>query len=188
MPRVPRGLGNLMKWSREVNQCLQQLRDRVVVTRGGGGGGVGGVTGPCAFGEINTNTEDPPVTSIRGGIIHCGDQNWNMDPQTVNLATPGTWLVSIAVSCISNRDDDDEILLPGIETGTRPTGSWTNTAWTTGTDYPDNTAPTLPTGAGTIILPIGKLTIADGVATLAPSGCGNFRIGQCAGALTYARE
>lgn len=33
LPRLPRGVGNLLKWSREVNQCLQQLRDRVVVTK-----------------------------------------------------------------------------------------------------------------------------------------------------------
>jgi hypothetical protein len=86
-----------------------------------------------------------------------------------------------------NRDDDGELLLPGVKTGTKPTGDWTQTAWTTGTDYPDNTEPVASTGNGTVILPIGKLTIADGAAMLEAAGCGNFTITHCAGTLGYSR-
>lgn len=141
----------------------------------------------CHFGEIIAIEHATYDVGIRGGIIHCGDQTWNISPQGINLAASGTWLVSIAVEAEVNRDDDEEILLPGIKTGTRPTGDWTKTAWTEGTDYPDGTAPVVATGLGTIILPIGKLIIDDGVATLEPAGCGHFTIGHCSGTLTYYR-
>lgn len=142
----------------------------------------------CPFGKIVTTTEgETTTTAILGGIIHCGDQNWSMDNQELNLAASGTWLVSISVSLEVNRDDDGEILLPGVKTGTKPTGDWTKTVWTTGADYPDNTAPSASTGNGTVVLPIGKLTIADGAATLEPAGCGNFTITHCAGTLGYSR-
>ena len=143
----------------------------------------------CIFGEIiDTPGSDPVTKSIRGGIIHCGDQNWNIDPQLLSLASDGVWLVSISVTCEVNRDDDNQLLLPGVKTGTEPTGDWTNTVWTTGTDYPDNTNPVVVTGNGVIKLPIGKLTIADGVATISPAGCGNFTITHCAGSLGYTRS
>lgn len=151
-------------------------------------GGSGGASSACPFGKIVTTTEgETTTTAILGGIIHCGDQNWSMDNQELNLAASGTWLVSISVSLEVNRDDDGEILLPGVKTGTKPTGDWTKTVWTTGADYPDNTAPSASTGNGTVVLPIGKLTIADGAAKLEPAGCGNFTITHCAGTLGYSR-
>lgn len=142
----------------------------------------------CPFGEVVTTPDSDPATkSISGGIIFCGDQTWNLDPQLLNLTAAGVWLVSIEVSCEVNRDDDGEILLPGVKTGTRPTGDWTKTAWTTGTDYPDNTPPDASTGNGTINIPLGKLTIADGAATFEKAGCGNITIEHCAGTLSHTR-
>lgn len=153
------------------------------------------ITGPtessasCPFGEIIPVDDETSYTKgIRGGIIHCGDQNWNIDYQGLTLAADRTtWLVSISVSCEVNRDDDGDLLLPGVKTGTRPSGDWTKTAWTVGKDYPDNTDPVASTGKGTVILPIGKLTIANGVATLEAAGCGHFTITHCAGSLGYTR-
>ena len=142
----------------------------------------------CAFGQIITIPDtDPPEKGIRGGLVHCGDQNWNFDPQSLNLEADGAWLVYLDVDLEVNRDDDGEILMPGVKTGTKPTGDWSKTTWTEGANYPDNTAPVASTGNGTIILPLGKLTIADGVATFEPTGCGNFTIGHCAGTLSYSR-
>lgn len=152
----------------------------------------GGVVVSCPFGELTTRTEGEgeaaeTITSIRGGIIYCGNQTWNMDAQDLDMAADGVWLVWITIAVEVNRDDDDEIILPGIETGTRPTGDWDKTAWTTGTDYPANDSPVASTGIGTIRVPIGKLTIADGVATLERAGCGHITIAQCAGTLSHAR-
>jgi hypothetical protein len=162
-----------------------------------GGGGGGSAVADCPFGEIIPIPDsDPPAEGIRGGLIHCGDQNWNMDPDEIDLTVAGTWLVSIEVSCEVNRDDDGEILLPAVKTGTRPTGAWTRTVWVEGEDYPENQNPEALDGLGVVILPIGKLkvTVPDGsppgtvgVATLEPSGCGHFVVTHCAGTLGYTR-
>ena len=143
---------------------------------------------PCPFGEIITwNVGTIGKTGIRGGIVHCGDQNWNFDPQEVNPQADGVWLVSIGFEVEVNRDDDGELLLPGVKTGTKPTGNWTKTAWSAGTDYPENTAPDVSTGQGNLVLPIGKLTVSSGSVRLEPAGCGSFTINHCAGTLTYTR-
>jgi hypothetical protein len=52
------------------------------------------------------------------------------------------------------------------------------------TQYPANTRPLLTTGVGKIIIPIGKLTILDGAATLESVRCGNITINHCGGTLT----
>jgi hypothetical protein len=150
----------------------------------------GGSISLCNFGKIITipaEGETPAGKAIRGGIIHVGDQTLNIEPQELNLASSGVWLVSIEIDCEANRDDDDEVLLPGIVTGSFAGGDWTKTAFTGSEDYPSNTAPELPSGEGVIHLPIGKLTIADGVAKLEPVGCGNFTVTHCAGTLGYSR-
>ena len=184
--RVTSGQPVSAAWANSIREAIYRLASRKYVSRKGGAGG--GVSSACHFGEIITVPDsDPEEKAIRGGIIHCGDQNWNIDYQGLNLAAAGAWLVSLSVDCEVNRDDDGELLLPGVKTGTKPTGDWTKTAWTTGTDYPDNTEPVASTGNGTVILPIGKLTIADGAATLEAAGCGNFTITHCAGTIGYTR-
>lgn len=141
----------------------------------------------CPLGQIVSWVESGVTkTGIRGGFISCGDQNWNMDPHAVNLSVSGTWLVYFEVSVTVNTDDDHELLLPGVKTGTKPT-TWSTRSWTTGTDYPANTTPTPADGHGKVILPIGKLTVADGAATIDPAGCGSFFITHCAGTLSFTR-
>lgn len=142
----------------------------------------------CYFGEIiDIPDTDPVEKGIRGGIVYCGDQNWNFDPQEVNLAVNGKWLVYLEIDVEVNRDDDEEIILPGIKTGTKPTGDWDTLTWSSGVDYPDNTNPDVTTGEGTIIVPLGKLTVQDGVATFDRAGCGNITITQCGGVLSHER-
>ncbi len=160
----------------------------VSVTYGGGNSSPSG----CNFGGIVRFTETvgevvEPRAAIKGGIIHCGDQNWNMDDQLINLASDGVVLVYIEVEVEVNRDDDEAFLLPGVKTGTRPIGNWDLLTWDEDTDYPVNTSPIVTTGLGTIILPIGKLTVEDGEATMEPVGCGHFTITHCAGTLGYTR-
>jgi hypothetical protein len=159
----------------------------LAIVRLGAGGAQGPVT--CPFGEvISYEVEDEVKTGIRGGLIHCGDQTWNMEPDEIDLTEEGVWLVSIEVTCEVNRDDDGEILLPGVKTGTKPTGEWTRTEWDEDADYPAGDAPVAATGLGKVILPIGKLRVTgEGQARLDAVGCGHFLIVHCAGTLGYAR-
>jgi len=153
-----------------------------------GKGGKTSSSSSCTFGEIYTNNEDPPVTAIRGGLIICGDKNFNVPDQPLTLGTAGTWLVEISLSGVTaTTDDDDEIFLPGCTTATG-TPDWNNIAYTGTENYTDTDNPTSPTApTGTIVVGIGTLDIADGVATLAPTGCGTIRVDQCAGLLTHSR-
>lgn len=141
----------------------------------------------CPFGELVSMPEGSDYPrGIRGGVIYCGDQNFNVNPQGINEAVEGVFLVYIELTCEANRDDDGEIILPGILTST-DTPSWEQITWTEETDYPSNTNPAVSDGLGTIIIPIGKLTIAGGSASLEPVDCGNITVGQCAGVLSHSR-
>jgi len=144
--------------------------------------------GPCMFGEtFIIEGETTFVQFITGGAIICGTNTWQMDDYEVDTATDGRWLVSFEVDAVVNRDDDESVLLPGVESGTKPL-DWTLTAYTGTEDYPAGTAPVIPTGVGAITLPVGLLTITDGFIELTPTGCGPFRIEHCGGTLSYARE
>jgi len=147
----------------------------------------------CLFGEIITWTEGEgeeavTKTGIRGGVIYCGDKNFSVPDKEINLETSGVWLIQVSLVCEANRDDDNSLILPGIKTSSASTATMTAKAWTSGTNYDSNTNPTASTGIGTIKLPVGKLTIANGVAKLAATGCGGFHVDQCAGTLSYHRE
>jgi hypothetical protein len=156
--------------------------------RGGGGGG--GSSALCPFGELITRVEgdDPPVTitSIRGGVFYAGDQNFSVAAYDLTLGTPGDWLVQIQLTGIEpNMDDDEEILLPGIATATG-TPTWQLVDNSTPTNYGDTVPPTVTTD-GTLIVPIGRLIIADGAATFDPTACGNITAAHCAGTLSHIR-
>jgi hypothetical protein len=129
---------------------------------------------------------------IRGGIVYCGDKNFNVEPKGIDLETDGVWLVSLQLACESNRSDDNEIFLPGIATSseTDPATFWDLKAWSAGppaTQYDDNTNPEVIDGIGTVVIPLGKLTVADGAATFENTDCGHIRVGQCAGILSHER-
>ena len=184
---------NFMRASRITSVVGGQVRETpngtVLIFKPGPGGG--GSSGPatCPFGELSTNTEDPPVTSIRGGLLVCGDKNYAVPNQNLVLGTPGQWLVEISVAGVTAATDDDgEIFLPGVITATATDPVWANNAYTGTESYTDTTNPTSPAApTGTIIIPIGLLTIADGAATFVPTGCGTIRVGQCAGILSHTR-
>lgn len=184
VPRLPKTVGSIIPWCKDVSRALQQLRDRSFVVYGAAKARSNG----CAFGDIvSIPGSEPAARGISGGIIYCAGNNWNMDSQEFSAASDGAWLVSIPVEVVANMDDDNEILLPGLSSGTRPTGDWTLTAWTSGTDYPPNVNPTIPDGDGTIKIPIGKLTITDGSAKFEAAACGNININHCNGTLSHTR-
>jgi hypothetical protein len=97
-------------------KALDQIRNLVYESRGGKATS-GGSAAPCPFGElIAINDESEFTQGIRGGIVYCGDKNFNVPYQGINLAASGVWLVFLEIGCESNRDDDNEIILPGIKT------------------------------------------------------------------------
>jgi hypothetical protein len=152
-------------------------------------GGGGSASSACPFGRITTyKVGSADKTGILGGIIYCGDKTFEVPNQEINLATAGDSLVWIELTCESNRDDDSEIFLPGIKTGEAPASEWERVTWSDTASYPDGESPTVTSGTGKIILPIGRLTIASGAATLQAAGCGHFRIQQCGGTLSFSRE
>lgn len=146
----------------------------------------GGGSAACPFGEIVTWAEGVPAvekTGIAGGIVIAGTTTWNFDRHEINLESDGEWLIFLLAPVEVNRDDDGEILLPGVKQGgTKP--AWSATA---SADYPEGTAPSAASGTGEIVLPVGKLVVTDGKATLTPTGCGGFTITHCAGTLFYTR-
>ena len=164
-----------------------------VIPVGGRNGGGGGGSSSCTFGEITTWTEgEDTLKGIRGGLISCGDKNFNVANHEVNPATDGDWLVYLEIECESNRDDDDELILSGIKTSseTDPDSFWQTVPYDPGppvTQYPDNTNPTVATGIGTIIIPLGRLVVDDGIMSFTYAGCGNVTIGQCGGTLSHSR-
>ena len=192
LPRQPRPKLSLLPWCKEVNRALQQLRDRVFeVNRGGGGGGGSSASGVCAFGEIiDIPDTDPAEKGIRGGVIHCGDKNFNVPPYEINLAADSDELIYLELDCEVNRDDDNSILLPGIKTSSEssPGTFWQSDTYSSGpppTQYPDNDNPGVSTGIGTIIIPVGRLIVDDGVATLQSARCGNVTVEHCSGSLSH---
>jgi len=185
---------NQVSLGQKSNQIQPGVGYRVSQTPGGttvsvikrrGGGGSAGI---CPFGELITNAEDPPITSIRGGLMVCGDQNFNVADYPIDLETPGRWLVEISLSDIElGTDDDGEIFVGNVITSTS-TPAWNLIPYTGSENYTDTTNPVDPaTPTGTIIIGLGVLTIEDGAATFVATGCGTIRVGACEGILSHTR-
>jgi len=178
--RVTRGQAVSADWANSIREAIARLANRKHPQKKGGSSG--GTATDCIFGQIVPVPDtDPQEYAMRGGIIHCGVNNWNIADETIDTSSDLDTLIWIAVSCTVNTDDDGELLLPGIDTGTEPT------VWSSGASYPANTPPTVAAPTATVILPIGRLIVADGVASLTASGCGNFTITHCAGTVGYSR-
>lgn len=166
---------------------VSQDRFGTIVSAGRKTGGGGISASDCPFGEIIAVDSGGFTQGIRGGVIYCGDKNFNVPFRGINLASAGTWLIEISLSGIDPAtDDDDEIFLSGVVTASG-TPTWAAATYTGSENYTNNTNPATPPGTGAVIIPIGILTVADGAATLAPVGCGNVTVGQCAGILSLAR-
>lgn len=141
----------------------------------------GGNVSDCPFGETILVEN---VISIRGGLAYVGNKNFTVPPYDVNITSDRVVKIYLAITLTVNKDDDDQLLLPGVRTST-----WTpimleiaNTS-----PYPDSTSPTLPTGEGTMIVPLGVLTVLDESATFVPTDCCDIRVSHCAGTLSHSR-
>lgn len=169
------------QWANDVVRDLRRLK---------GGKGVklnflgGGDDAGCPFGTFALSGTK---YYIQGGVVYCGDKNINVtnNDLIITSTTPRTKLVYFEIPLTVNMDDDSKILLPGVDT----------TSWTAaleevdvGTGYPANTQPTLPSGNGTMIVPLGTLTVpSSGSWTFLPVSCGNITIDHCAGVLYLTR-
>ena len=154
--------------------------------------GGAGAARTCPFGEIIDVDAGGFTKAIRGGVAYVGDKNFSVPHRGINLASSGVWLIELRIGNESNRDDDGEIILPAILTSaeTDPSTFWEAVSWSAGppeTQYSDNTNPTATDGLGEIVIPIGKLTVADGVASFEPVACGNITVDQCGGVLSHTR-
>ena len=145
----------------------------------------------CPFGNLITLPAVAPATvgvqAIRGGVILCGDKNFNVPDGEINVGADGPKVIYITIPCEANMDDDSELILSGIKTSSA--ASLTGADWTVADSYPDNTNPTVASaGIGTFIFPIGSITITSGAASnFVPTGCGTCNISQCAGTLSHTR-
>jgi hypothetical protein len=151
---------------------------------------------PCYLGEIYTYTEDSgsdsgdSKTGIRGGNIKAGDKNWNLndEPLEIDLTINRSYPVWISIALTVNTDAANIATLSGVKTSEKP-------VWGQGTsssdDYPVTACPAaFPVGGvatGVLIVPIGQLTVAGGVATLAAAGCGDITATHCPGTLDHYR-
>lgn len=160
----------------------------------GSGSGQQAASAPCYFGEIITYSEtegsgsaETQKTGIRGGYLEAGKKIWNVPNREINLEADGEFMIYIKVRVTANMDTAHSVTLSGLDTSEEPT--WEHVGGSD--DYPDKTIPKIfPTtepGKGIAIIPIGKLTIANGAASLLPTGCGNLVVDHCPGVLTHHR-
>lgn len=161
-----------------------------------GGGGGGSATGPCNFGEIYRYSEGSGSSSadlktgIRGGNVKVGAKTWDMndEPFEIDLTVDCEYPVWLRILVTVNINSTGIATLSGIATSEKPT-------WQHGTsssdDYEDTVTPApFPTGggaSGVLIVPIGHLTVAAGIATLARAGCGDITGTYCPGNLDHYR-
>lgn len=139
----------------------------------------------CSFGYVYQDDEGDWY--LQGGYVYCGDKNFYVTDHLLNTTSNSSFLISIKLGGITaNTDDDDAIILPGVKTSTS-SPAWHSKSYTTGTNFDDNTNFTSPTSIGEIVVPIGKLVVADNTPSLDWSSCGNITVSQCAGILSFTR-
>lgn len=169
-----------------------------MVSLGFGGGG-SSATGPCYFGEVVTWDEDgsgsgsgDAVTGIRGGPIEAGEDQWWEPHHEVSLTTPREKLLWMELPVTVNKTVGGEATLSGVKSGPKEGLTWHEGDVSGG--YPDKDVPemfaegeTTIDGTGKIVLPVGRITVAGGVLTLEPTGCGGFLVTHCPGVLSHDR-
>lgn len=131
----------------------------------------------CPFGVISAGP-GANQASISGGSVTAGPDLHDVQPHAISTATDGNSLVWLSVSVVANVQDG--LVMPGLNSSSAPT-------WGEGASYPPQTIPTALSPSGIAIVPIGSVTIAGGVATLAPTGCGSLIVNHCPGSLSASR-
>lgn len=172
---VQRGELPTAEWANSVVSSIQR-RNRVkkrTMRYGAGGGEI------CIFGEI---VVDEGIQKLLGGVVVCGDKNFNVPNWDINSSLTRDVFVYITCPVTVNTDDDGTLLLPGVLTSSGNPVIQENSS-----NYPDSTNPSVPTGEGTIIIPLGKLKVTGEQGTFTPAGCGSIRIDHCSGSIFTVR-
>jgi len=145
-------------------------------------GGAGGGGGSSLTGDFYRIYEDTGTWYIQGGPVIAGDKNFNVPDYEITGSTE--FLLYVDVNVEANRTDDGDYFLPHIKTSADTSQAMQDDP---GPDYPANTAPAVADGLGSIVLPVGRVAFVTGDPVFFPTGSGGFRIGQCAGTLSYSR-
>ena len=169
-------------WANSIREAIWRLAKRKSEPSGGGGGGG---SGPCPFGDVIPIPDtDPAENGVSGGLVFCGDQNYDVAPYHIPAEGFGKvrlWLELTDIELVT--DDDVEVILSGVVTSTSaPT--WQSATWAEETTYPTNTNPSTPTATGTIIIPIGVLTYQSGGGSFVAVACGPRWVSACDGILS----
>lgn len=159
----------------------------------GFGGGAG--TGPCYFGEIisyqdGEGSAAESKVGIRAGLVEYGGRKERIDHYEVNLGVDSVKLVWLRVAVVANTNEDGSVTLSALKNEQAGIPVWETGDISAG--YPFTTHPAIfpstAPGAGEIILPVGKLSVVNGTATLDRTGCGHFVVTHCPGFLDYYRR
>lgn len=133
-----------------------------------------------AFAGVTTYKEgNLTKTGIQGGTVYAANKAWVLKPLELNPKASGSWIIYIEISVTANVADG--VLLPGLKSSKEP--SWKQTSGT----VPNKVIPTAPSGNGTAIVTIGRLTIDRGSIILAAEGMGSIDIIHKKGTLNHAR-
>ena len=132
----------------------------------------GEATSTCGFGSIYREDGD---WYLRGGVVSAGPDNHEIDDQTFSVGTDLEHYLWLSMDITANTADG--VLLPGIESSVAPTLPIPN-----GAAYPSSGIPTAAAPTKTIIIPLGLLTIEDGVPSYRHDGeCSPITVSHCPG-------
>lgn len=190
MPDPHPTVGSMKKWANQVRTSIAALRDRQVFVQMTPS--TPASEGVCFFANIVETGDAVNDKALTGGLVRIGTKSFHVEnyefPTNADGSQDGVWLVEISIGGISfNTDDDEEFFLPGIKDVTgNPTWNKKN-ASSGSVDYTDDNPPANPTDTGTVVLAVGVLTVDGQNATINRTGCGGFRVGQCAGNFEVTR-
>lgn len=133
----------------------------------------------CPFGTVKSLSGGDVIA---GGAVMAGDKTFLVEDYAPNTATARTVALYFEIPVEVNRDDDHQLLLPGVKTS-----SWTP-EYLEAETYPDGTNPVVATGLGKIVVPLGILYIANNTIDVFEAlTCGAVAIIHCAGSLSFSR-
>lgn len=129
--------------------------------------------GGATAGAFYTMYVDEGNTFLQGGTVGAGVGSESLADYDVTGGTEGD-ILYIDVDIDAILDDDNEIMIPGVEVS--------DASYATGTSVPDNAFPGVST-TGHVYLEIGRWNAT----TFLPSGAGNFMIAGCNGNYDISR-
>lgn len=176
VPADPRLLEQLRRQQIRGPFQITHLPDGTLINPLGGVRPAGGSTSNGPFCRKLSVGTDPATSKLLGGVVSGGIENITVPDITLceigSEPADGTQ-VYLSVSVTAYTDDD--VLVSGGDVTAATPGE--------AADLPANVIPTYDSPSGTLIIPLGVWSQGKFI----PSGCGNFQVSHCPGALTYIR-